>query len=87
MPSGEAQKVLGLRYDDSLPAPFIVARGKGEIAGKILELAEEYGIPIHSEESIVDALFTLEIGSVIPEDFYEIIADIFVHVCNIQEGL
>lgn len=76
-----------LRYDPNLPAPFIVAKGRGEIAQKIISLAESLDIPVYSEQETADMLFMLEIGEMIPEDMYEVIALILSYTYELQDRL
>ena len=81
------QKAAALRYDRALPAPFLIAKGKGELAKKILSLAEKSHIPVYSEEVVTDLLFLMEIGDMIPEEMYEVIALILSHTYGLQERI
>lgn len=81
----EGKKAAALRYDRSLPAPFLLAKGKGELAVKIIALAEKSDIPVYSEQTLTEALFLLEIGEMIPEDLYEVIALILSYTYGLQE--
>ena len=73
-------KSVALRYDDELPAPFVVAKGKGNLAVKLVELAEQYGVPITSAETLAEGLFYLEVGDFIPEPFYRAVAELLAFV-------
>ena len=56
-------------------APICVAKGVDEIAGRIREVANENGVPIHSDPPTARALFaTVEIGDEIPQDQYTAVA-------------
>jgi len=79
------EKAVALRYDESLPAPFLVAKGKGELARKIREVAAEQGIHIAEIPDLTDALILLDVGAFIPEEFYEIIAHLLVFVRDVKE--
>ena len=74
------RKAVAVQYDPKLPAPFLVAKGTRELADKILRLAEEHNIEIVKEMELTDMLFELEAGSFIPEELYEIIANLLVFV-------
>ena len=50
-------RVAALRYDHPKDrAPKLVARGEGHVAGRILALAREHGIPVHDDRELVGAL-------------------------------
>ena len=75
-------KAVALKYTQELPAPFIVAKGKGELARKIKAIADTNGISIVEDQMLAEGLIELELGSFIPEEYYEIIAKIFVFVAK-----
>ena len=77
-------KAAALKYNEALPAPFILAKGKGRTARKILDLAKEFEIPVAKEEVLAESLFLLDIGDLIPEDLYELVAIILSYVYEIQ---
>ncbi|MEJ2663507.1 MAG: EscU/YscU/HrcU family type III secretion system export apparatus switch protein [Spirochaetia bacterium] len=76
------EKAVALKYTDDFPAPFILAKGKGELAKKIKELAALNDIAIVENPPIAEGLIGLELGSLIPEEYYEIIAKILVFVAH-----
>ena len=79
------QKAIAVRYDESLPAPFIIAKGKGELAEAIKRIAEDHDIQIVQSSELAESLIELDVGSFIPEAYYAIIAEILVFVRNLQE--
>ena len=74
-----------LRYDTDLPAPFVTARGKGELAEKMLELAVENGVPVRKSSELAQRLIFLKPGSTIPPELFEPIARIFAYLMQIDE--
>lgn len=80
-------KAVALTYNDNLPAPFILAKGKALLAKRIIEIAGKHGIEIVNSSNLADILFEIEIGSFIPEDLYEIIAELLAYVYNVQAEL
>ena len=67
-----------LRYDekDGDAAPVVVASGRGELAARIVQAAEAYGVPVLRDVPLARALIELEVGDVIPEALYEAVAEI-----------
>ncbi len=76
------EKAVALKYTRELPAPFIIAKGKGDLARKIRTIADANGISIVENHMLTEGLIELELGSLIPEEYYEIIAKIFVFVAQ-----
>ncbi|TVR59183.1 MAG: hypothetical protein EA426_08750 [Spirochaetaceae bacterium] len=79
------KKAVALTYDASLPAPFISAKASGMSSKRLLALAGEHGIPIVSAPDSAEVLFSLDVFDLIPEDLYEIIADILVFIQKVGE--
>ena len=74
------EKAVALHYNEDLPAPIVLAKGKGELARRIRQIAERHGIHMAAMPALADSLIELEIGSLIPEEFYRIIAELLVYV-------
>lgn len=73
-------RAVALTYHNEVPAPFVVARGKGQLARRLEELAREYGIPVVSDSSLTESLIVLDVGEVIPEELYHIVAQLFAFI-------
>ena len=71
---------VALSYDPEDTAPKIIATGKGYLAEKIIDTAKEADIPIHKDEALADTLSRLELGSNIPPELYEVVAEVLVFV-------
>lgn len=80
-------KAVALKYSSLDGVPFVSASGKGEVAKKILELAEENSIPIVENEALANVLSVSEIGSAIPENTWEVVADIFAWILKNDNNL
>lgn len=66
---------VALEYDGSA-APRITAKGRGEIAQRILALAEENDIPLHEDPDLVTLLSQLDLGMEIPTNLYVAVAEV-----------
>jgi flagellar biosynthesis protein len=77
---GEPGKAAALMYGEELPAPIVVASGRGALAEAIRRIAEENGVAIVEDPGLADTLLTLEIGALIPEELYAVVAEILVFV-------
>ena len=83
--SGRPKKQLAvaLHYDRT-GAPRVVAKGKGTIGEKIIEVAKEHGIPIEENEVLAGALSNVEIGDEIPAELYKAVAEVLIFVLRLS---
>lgn len=73
------EKAAALKYDKtSGEAPKIIATGKGELAKRIIEKANEFDIPIFANEALVNSLVDLEIDRQIPAELYQSVVEVFI---------
>ncbi len=79
--ASKRQLAVALRYNqDKDAAPRVLARGAGNVAQKILELAKEHKIPVREDPDLVEALAKLDIGSFIPSELYPAVAEVLAYV-------
>ena len=76
------QLAVALHYDKT-GAPRVVAKGKGTIGAKIIELAKAHDIPIEENEVLAGALSHVEIGDEIPEELYKAVAEVLIFVLRL----
>ena len=76
--SKSKQKAVALKYNaERDEAPVVIASGYGSVAEKIIDIAEQKGIPVFRDDSAVSLLCMLEVGSNIPPELYEVVAAIY----------
>ena len=64
-----------------MPAPMVLAKGQDNLAFRIREVAAEAGVPLVENKPLARALYAeVEIGDVIPEKYYEVMAVIIKEV-------
>jgi len=72
---------VALKYESDMPAPQVVAKGKGVIAERIIQVAKDFEIHIHRDPPLARAIYQMvEVGGVIPYDFYVAIAEVLAFV-------
>lgn len=76
------QRAVALQYGVSDSAPVIVAAGMGHLAEKILDVAQENGVPIYEDNSLATILSQLNLGQEIPEELYRAVVEIYVYFLN-----
>ena len=59
-------------------APKVIAKGKGEIAKKILQKAKEYDVNIFENAELTDMLMNVELNEEIPAELYKAVVEVFI---------
>ena len=81
-PSKEA---VALRYDSTNEgAPRVVAKGKNEVADRIISLAKQHGVALWEDRDLVQMLGLLELGAEIPPRLYRALAEILAHLYRLE---
>lgn len=76
----KVKQAIALSYDPEDDAPRVIATGRGALAERIIEKAQESAVPVHRDDKLADTLSRLEIGDMIPPELYEVVAEILVFV-------
>ena len=75
-------KAVALKYPEGASAPFVTAKGRGELAKNIIKLAEENNVSVatiktHLNDEVINVLSAQDIGQAVPEETWEVLAVIF----------
>ncbi|MGC8677781.1 MAG: EscU/YscU/HrcU family type III secretion system export apparatus switch protein [Hydrogenobaculum sp.] len=82
------KKAIALKYERGKDnAPRLVAKGKGYIAQKIVELAKEHQVPIIQDEKLLSAAYNLDIYEEVPPELYKAVAKVLVFVEKLKKRL
>ena len=76
-----------VQYDQVNQIPVVVAQGKGNIAQKIIELAEKNDVPIQQDSTLVSNLIDMDLGENIPPQLYAVMAEIFLMIEDLEENM
>jgi flagellar biosynthesis protein len=79
----KSQLAVALHYDKS-GAPRVVAKGRGTIGEKIVEVAKAHHIPIEENEVLAGALSNVELGDEIPAELYKAVAEVLIFVLRLS---
>jgi flagellar biosynthesis protein len=66
---------VALRYDGT-GAPRVTAKGRGEVAERILALARAHRIPIREDAELAQLLARIELGDEVPRELYRAVAEV-----------
>lgn len=64
-------------------APRVVAKGGGEIADRIIEIAREHNVPLQEDAALASALSKLDIGREIPKELYVAVAHVLAFAWSV----
>jgi flagellar biosynthesis protein len=82
-PKAKPQLAVALHYDRK-GAPRVVAKGKGILGAKIIEVAKAHDIPIEQNEVLAGALSNVELGDEIPAELYKAVAEVLIFVLRLS---
>jgi flagellar biosynthesis protein len=78
------KKVAVALHYDRTGAPRVIAKGKGSLGAKIIEVARAHDIPIEENEVLAGALSNVEIGDEIPAELYKAVAEVLIFVLRLS---
>lgn len=74
-------KAAALKYNASTDnAPKVTAKGHGETAQKIIEIAKENNIPIKEGKDLMELLDKVDVDREVPPEMYKAIAEVFSYI-------
>lgn len=77
---------VAIRYrQEEMPAPTIIAAGRGDTARQIKQLARRYNVPIVHHVVLARALVEIGLEVVVPEEFFEPVAEILRFVYELRK--
>lgn len=81
----KVKQAVALEYNPEEDAPKVIASGRGILAEKIIEKAQEHDVPIHRDDKLANTLSRLDIGEMIPPELYEVVAEILIFVDSMDK--
>ena len=80
---------IAIDYDrETTPVPTIAAKGEDHVARAMREAAEEEGVPIVRNVPLArDLLARGEVGEIIPQDLFDIIAEVILWAREVREDV
>jgi len=77
---------VALKYDGSvMNAPKLLAKGSGEIANRIKDLAEKHDVPIVEDKELARSLYSLvEVGQEVPGALYQSVAEVLAYIYKLK---
>lgn len=84
----KSRKAIALSYKEGYNVPKVIAKGKGEIAQRIVEVGKKRNVEIYKDKELAEELIKLDLHDEIPPQLYEAVAKIifFVYQLDNEKG-
>ncbi|MCG5514182.1 EscU/YscU/HrcU family type III secretion system export apparatus switch protein [Ectothiorhodospira shaposhnikovii] len=73
------RQAIALHYGGS-GAPRLTAKGEGELAERILDIARAHDVPVHRDAALSMTLSRVPLGEEIPENLYVAVAEVLAFI-------
>ena len=78
-------KAVALKYDGKKDrAPKVIAKGRGEIAEKIVAIAKANNIPLYEDKNLAQILEALDLETEIPPELYRAVAEVLAFIYRLN---
>ncbi|MAE21071.1 MAG: flagellar protein FhlB [Pseudomonas sp.] len=82
----QTSKAVALNYD-GVTVPKLSAKGEDDLAQAIIDIAIAHKVPVYENAELVQWLGQMEVGDDIPEQLYQVIAEILSFVYRLEDRL
>ena len=84
----QSPKAVALKYNEKKDrAPRVIAKGKGNIAEKIIDIAKENNVPLYENKNLVQILAALDLETEIPPELYRAVAEVLAFIYRLNGKL
>lgn len=81
----QRQSAVALAYGTGMASPRVVAKGKGDLAERIIARARESGVFVHESPELVNLLMQVDLDSHIPPELYQAVAEVLAFVYFLEQ--
>lgn len=82
-PPTPPNKAIALKYTID-NAPKVIAKGEGQIADKIIEIAEQNDVTLYQDRDLVKLLSKIDVDAEIPSNLYQAVAVVLSFVFQLN---
>ena len=81
----KSPKAVALKYDGQKDrAPRIMAKGRGHIAEKIMDIVKAHDVPLYEDPNLVQILEALDLETEIPPELYRAVAEVLAFIYRLN---
>lgn len=79
------KSAVALSYDKETHfAPKVVAKGRGEMAKRIIEAAKENNVYVHESPELISLLMQVDLDAYIPPNLYMVVAELLAWLYRLE---
>ena len=83
----KSPKAVALKYDRKKDnAPRVIAKGRGEVAKKIIEVAQAHNLPLYEDKNLIQILEALDLETEIPPELYRAVAEVLAFIYRLNNS-
>ena len=84
----KSPKAVALKYNSKKDtAPRVIAKGRGSMAEKIIEVANAHNVPLYEDKNLVQILEALDLETEIPPELYRAVAEVLAFIYRLNGKL
>ena len=84
----KSPKAVALKYDQRKDrAPRVIAKGRGNIAEKIIDIAKEHDVPLYEDKNLIHILEALDLETEVPPELYRAVAEVLAFIYRLNGKL
>ena len=84
----KSPKAVALKYDGKKDkAPRVIAKGRGNIAEKIIDIAKEHNVPLYEDKNLIQVLEALDLETEVPPELYRAVAEVLAFIYRLNGKL
>ena len=81
----KSKKAIAIKYNNTKDlAPKVVAKGKGQIAHKIIDIARKNNVPLYEDQNLAQLLESIDLDLEIPPELYRAVAEVLVFIYRLN---
>ena len=81
----KSPKAVALKYDGKKDkAPRVIAKGRGNIAEKIIDIAKEHDVPLYEDKNLIHILEALDLETEVPPELYRAVAEVLAFIYRLN---
>jgi flagellar biosynthesis protein len=84
----KSPKAVALKYNQKKDkSPRVIAKGRGNIAEKIIDIAKEHNVPLYEDKNLIQILEALDLETEIPPELYRAVAEVLAFIYRLNGRL
>ncbi len=84
----DLKRAVAIQYlEEEDAAPRVIAKGRGDVAEQILQIARENDVPDYEDGELVRLLEAIDLDNEIPPELFYAIAEVLVFIYQLEKKM